>query len=791
MRQLRMVRTALACSALIAVTSSGLPATSVAAPARPLAAVVNKTSPLGTGALLEDSQDTATGCAAPPPAPGETCTTLSPQLISRHWGGPTTCYGILVLQVALQDDIVEYDAAWTPPGSTSSWAFSASGGPDGSGSGPYAEEYWSTKQVGYGGDNYPVPKGFGAWFVAAGGGNGPCNDAQGSAKAWGWTAHPTVSGKITVEGSGGTPAARVTVQASCPGGGTTTTDANGDYDFHLDPGPCTIAPQLQSGETSVPKQQVVELTQFDITNVDFQVPCGAVVPAGDTEAGRFPGGEALNKPSADDAPGDLACPLNVSLVQQEPLRSGLATNDELPAGGPMNFTVGTASEPYTEPNEAGQRCVSGCVNLLVTVTSAFTNKPVPGATVEASLSRFILTTPDDTGSEGIPYSDYGSQFLCIQSDKPVPECDTDSISDPTDTKGQVHLIYWAPGVPPGPAGSNWSATLKVYAYKCQMSGCPVHTGFGQAKPTTLTVVPYLIYQHTGELPAKEVQLLVDMVQEPNQIVADLASDHYAHHLIEEALTTLKLFDEHATSIAAGAGLVVSTTVHAVEAYTKIVKENGLIATLLVAENLSTLGLGAKPYATTVPEEASATFTHSILNNLGIVPTPFNPETLEPGGVLWSDAEALKNQIKTLPRTLATRTVTTGPEKITLEVYEVSHCDKSFPVCGPGYKDLPTAPESTTVEDHHGIQAELCFYFTGWDGLPGLDWSDHFCSPYDPLYWEPTQPDLSKGLPEPAPGPAVAVSPGTVTNSDFAQSRSCQPTRFSERFERRVDVCTRY
>ena len=50
-------------------------------------------------------------------------------------------------------------------------------------------------------------------------------------------------------------------------------------------------------------------------------------------------------------------------------------------------------------------------------------------------------------------------------------------------------------------------------------------------PTKLTVHPYLVYQHTGVLAAKEVGLLVELAQEPNHFVVDLAADHYAEHLM--------------------------------------------------------------------------------------------------------------------------------------------------------------------------------------------------------------------------------------------------------------------
>lgn len=99
------------------------------------------------------------------------------------------------MQVPLGHSIVQYYAQWTNfnKGATP-WTFSASGGPDGAGSGPYGEEIWSTKAITTQNtgvnlsESYKVPKGYGAWFVDAGGGPGPCSTATGTAVAWGWTA---------------------------------------------------------------------------------------------------------------------------------------------------------------------------------------------------------------------------------------------------------------------------------------------------------------------------------------------------------------------------------------------------------------------------------------------------------------------------------------------------------------------------------------------------------------------------------------------------------------------------
>jgi len=78
------------------------------------------------------------------------------------------------------DRIAEYVALWSydlptqNPPPNAPWLFTASGGPHGSGSGPYGspEQAWSTKGVLNGGTPgaYHVPKGHGAWGIGGGSG---------------------------------------------------------------------------------------------------------------------------------------------------------------------------------------------------------------------------------------------------------------------------------------------------------------------------------------------------------------------------------------------------------------------------------------------------------------------------------------------------------------------------------------------------------------------------------------------------------------------------------------------
>ncbi len=219
-------------------------------------------------------------------------------MIQDETSNATGCGQSVFMQVPLIRGIVEYGVLWTNinPGATP-WLFTASGGRSGTGSGPYGEEYYSTKQVeSPGGTIYKVPHGYGAWFVSAGGGPAPCDFRASSAVAWGWTARYAVTGTVTIAGGEG-PAPDVRMQANCPSGGTTTTDAGGNYEFLLDRGPCTIKVEPKPGEKVHPKQRVLNVTH-DFHNVDFQLELPLLyykVETGLSVGVRTPGGNKLIK----------------------------------------------------------------------------------------------------------------------------------------------------------------------------------------------------------------------------------------------------------------------------------------------------------------------------------------------------------------------------------------------------------------------------------------------------------------------------------------------------------------
>jgi hypothetical protein len=88
--------------------------------------------------------------------------------------------------VPLHNGILEYVAQWTNFNKGAApWTFTSTAG------GPYNQPWSMTAITSQNtGDNlfksYEVPKGYGAWFVDAGGGPGPCSTQTGTAIAWGW-----------------------------------------------------------------------------------------------------------------------------------------------------------------------------------------------------------------------------------------------------------------------------------------------------------------------------------------------------------------------------------------------------------------------------------------------------------------------------------------------------------------------------------------------------------------------------------------------------------------------------
>ena len=97
---------------------------------------------------LQPLESSCPAGAGKPPVRGSHCVPVPVSMIQDESSSATGCGQSVFMQVPLIRGIVEYGALWTNinPGATP-WLFTASGGRNGSGSGPYSEEYYSTKQV--------------------------------------------------------------------------------------------------------------------------------------------------------------------------------------------------------------------------------------------------------------------------------------------------------------------------------------------------------------------------------------------------------------------------------------------------------------------------------------------------------------------------------------------------------------------------------------------------------------------------------------------------------------------
>ena len=735
MRLLSNTRAVLAFSALTAFVSVGLPvAPTSSTPAR---------APAGTRLLLRDGQDRAGGCPGLPPAQGENCVPLPVQILRKEHNEASTCSAIVFMQVPLIDSVVQYDATWAPPNEPASpRAFTASGGPNGTGSGPFGdEEYWSTKEISYYGIIYKVPKGFGAWLLGAGGGPAPCtNLGPGVAQAWGWTAHPVVSGKVTLEGPGGQPAAGVAVRASCPSGGTTASDAMGDYGFVLGPGPCTIAPQLQGGATATPKQRVVDVTAQDINNVDFQVPCGALVqgansgsptaaayalatpgPAGDgrrsvgARAGRQ---EAALTPAASSPAACLQVFIKiVGPIPNVGTRSGLSVDNYVPDQGSANFTrvvYSKAASPLVAAGEEGQQCVSGCANIVVTVVNKVTHKRVKNAEVNVELGAI-----DTEGSPNLHQQ--GTQFLCPQTDSPTRECGTSLDRLKADDNGQVRLLYWAPG-------ELVAAHVELYAQACTPAACALK----RAK-SKITVYPYRIFHYQGELKPEDVATLVEMVREHGYF--DIASHAAEQGLEATAKAWMELLGVESDAVELALGpigfFVAFTIIDVTHLTSELLEEAALRGAFFEASGLSGAGLAAgDPFAKVVGSSDAVYFEGMVLH----------------GGTLFTYPSGWLSELgKQLAAKYPYHTFHTltdvKPEPLDLSVYETSYCSQSTQMvpglggvavyqkspqqatCGFGYSsarnirtDLCFILNSNSLEPHCGIQYDAPIWVVSQEGV---------------------------------------------------------------------------
>lgn len=407
---------------------------------------------------------------------GEHCVPLPAYLQTVRDSSSGGCIELSVVVVAVPKGTDEWAAEWPSTVGLGTQWWSGAGKPS-----P------ATTHIAYGGATFDVPKGHQAILAAEGSGGNPAGCTGPPAgtyppQAWGVTFKRLVSGTVTIDGSGGIRAPGINMDANCAGGGTTSTDLNGNYAFLLAPGSCTIAPRLVNGELATPPRRVVTVPHHDVGHVDFQVPCDAVpVTAGTARAARA-------RAHAAAAAANDQCKLYVKISwpdMKKPRPTGLryqpANRSLTPDGGPL-FAERVGGEQSEKLD-----CLSGCTLLTVTVKERNGNRLVPAkhamlnATVGQLTPNPLLTGVLNTANEP-------GGYLCTTGPAVTCGADLPDLHTSPATPGVIHLVYWAPGLIDKKAPA---INVKAWEPCSGKSSCPLHErqGFDREAPQLVPSKP--------------------------------------------------------------------------------------------------------------------------------------------------------------------------------------------------------------------------------------------------------------------------------------------------------------
>jgi hypothetical protein len=409
-------------------------------------------------------------------------------------------------------------------------------------------------------------------------------------------------------------------------------------------------------------------------------------------------------------PTTIGCPhpskLDVKILVLERVRSGLALHVK-----PYLFYPADFEEPK---NSMTTVCESGCADVLVTVTDHRTHKPVPGTTVKAAVGAIAHVVT-------------GAESLCGTTGR----CATAISDQETDESGQVLLTYWAPGVI-----EPTSAKLRVTA-TCSASTCPAEKPGAAEK--TLHVMPYLIYQHSGEWTAHEADLLAEWAHGTRAFTKFLKTIPWAEKIVEGSagfLEGLELGEESVTKALAAievAEPVLGAVAIATElytTYTELSEREEMIGLFLEKSDLRPAGLGGPSFEAFGLPFPSAQFENELANA-----GTFLPFATGADGLLWRFAG-------TLAGLKHDRDPAFGSQSTELKVYEVSHCDPEKGHCGMGYGNIIGTDNVVNL----GIQSELYFEFKAQHNDFAHTFTTSFTIPYNAVIWREVQPNLMGLLP---------------------------------------------
>ncbi|MGO9975392.1 MAG: hypothetical protein ACLP01_21845 [Solirubrobacteraceae bacterium] len=513
-----------------------------------------------------------------------------------------------------------------------------------------------------------------------------------------------VSGTVTAAGAGGQGLPGVKLKAACPSGGTTTTDASGDYNFVLDRGNCTISVVAPSGETAAPVQQQLFI-DHDIKNVNFTLSCGTGGQAGDIAGAAVAGNSGSG------------C-LHVEITVQRSATAGIGWRRTPPPAVPA-FMAPVSSVIFGKTTE--EHCLQGCVNVEVKVTTT-KGKLVPGANVTLSVTRFpansIASYRDGFGS--------GDGHLCDENI--ASSCNADALTVATGTTapgglGVAQFLYWAPGVV---RKQSVTFTATAIAPCDSETSCPSASGgqlHGTAKPKLLTVAPNFVYTSPlAFFSAAQVQVLEDWAENPANFEGILGGD-----------TAIGQRD-HAVLAAAVKGAV------------GLVELAGEGACPLCAEGILAAEAAQEVKATTneyadlsTPDGVEQAISALFLDPLKLIPAglgdvnadelnqTFLDEVAGENGLLRAFGLGLKNETRL--------GLFKHANEIQLQLVDVSYCSQGA-VCGPDVTNTP------------GVEPFMLFVFRAYNSqssqpifanqLPDPWLTRVFVVPYDPYFFDEFQ-----------------------------------------------------
>jgi hypothetical protein len=296
----------------------------------------------------------------------------------------------------------------------------------------------------------------------------------------------------------------------------------------------------------------------------------------------------------------------------------------------------------------------------------------------------------------------------------------------------VRLIYWAPGVI-----ESASTHLRITASEtCSRDACPVREKAGKSV-TTLTVKPYLIYEHSGKLSEENIKELAAWAGGTALFTRFLKVTTTAETTLKLSLKFMDDFQIAAEKASEALKVLEKVPVERVFAALEFVKvfselwERSAMLDLFFKVNaLSPAGLGANPSEASASAGPTPAFDNKLVN-YGVV-VPFN---LGADGLWWGIAESLRYLQEHHDPAFR-------PLPIKLDIYEVSHCDPTLGRCGSGYRNAA----GTDLVDNEGLQPELYVqFYVGWAHSKGVTGGSvyDFRIPYDAIAWTQTQPLLGK------------------------------------------------